>query len=111
MPSLLLCFVLFFLDEESKWRLRSCPWLALPSDTGRVLSIQSLTVQSSGERRANEVTGKQFRRSLYLCNMWNGNFDITIWICVSDDSSVEKLTRAMKESIQNSPCDIEGLDN
>lgn len=71
----------------------------------------SLVDESEIYGRANEVTGKQFRRSLYLCYMWNGNFDLTIWICVSDDSTVEKLTRAMKESIRNSPCDIEGLDN
>ena len=77
---------------------------------GRWLMSQKF-MEELRRRRANEVTGKQFRRSLYLCYMWNGNFDLTIWICVSDDSTVEKLTRAMKESIRNSPCDIEGLDN
>jgi len=37
-------------------------------------------------------------------------FDLRIWVCVSNDSDFRRLTRAMIESVENSPCDIKELD-
>lgn len=41
----------------------------------------------------------------------NKPFDLTFWLCFSDDSTIRRLTRAMIESIENSPCDIKELEN
>ncbi|KAA8547768.1 hypothetical protein F0562_004197 [Nyssa sinensis] len=37
-------------------------------------------------------------------------FEMRIWVCVSDDFDILKLTRAILESIEGSPCNISSLD-
>ncbi|KAA8547764.1 hypothetical protein F0562_004193 [Nyssa sinensis] len=38
------------------------------------------------------------------------HFEMRIWVCVSDDFDILKLTRAILESIEGSPCNISSLD-
>ncbi|GMJ12805.1 hypothetical protein like AT3G14470 [Hibiscus trionum] len=37
-------------------------------------------------------------------------FDLRVWVCVSDDFDVKKLTKAIVESIDRKSCDIQDLD-
>ncbi|KAJ6960547.1 disease resistance protein RGA3 [Populus alba x Populus x berolinensis] len=39
-----------------------------------------------------------------------GHFDLRIWVCVSVDFEIRKLSRAIIESIEGSPCAIQELD-
>ncbi|KAH7846926.1 hypothetical protein Vadar_019840 [Vaccinium darrowii] len=39
-----------------------------------------------------------------------GQFDLRIWVCVSNDFDVKRQMRAMLESIERGGCDIVGLD-
>ncbi|KAG5227242.1 disease resistance protein [Salix suchowensis] len=37
-------------------------------------------------------------------------FDLRIWVCVSDDFDIRRLTRAIIESIEDKPCTLQELD-
>ncbi|KAK9007743.1 hypothetical protein V6N11_074661 [Hibiscus sabdariffa] len=37
-------------------------------------------------------------------------FDLTVWVCVSDDFDVKRLTKAIVESIEEKSCNIQDLD-
>ncbi|KAK8626944.1 hypothetical protein V6N13_134573 [Hibiscus sabdariffa] len=37
-------------------------------------------------------------------------FDLRVWVCVSDDFDVKRLTKAIVESIEGKSCDIQDLD-
>ncbi|KAF9664022.1 hypothetical protein SADUNF_Sadunf17G0112900 [Salix dunnii] len=39
-----------------------------------------------------------------------GRFDLRIWVCVSDDFDIKRLTRAILESIEDMPCTFQELD-
>lgn len=39
-----------------------------------------------------------------------GRFDLRIWVCVSDDFDIRRLTRAIIESIEDKPCTLQELD-
>ncbi|KAG5227232.1 disease resistance protein [Salix suchowensis] len=39
-----------------------------------------------------------------------GHFDLRIWVCVSDDFDIRRLTRAIIESIEDKPCTLQELD-
>uniref|UniRef100_A0A6N2M6X5 NB-ARC domain-containing protein n=1 Tax=Salix viminalis TaxID=40686 RepID=A0A6N2M6X5_SALVM len=38
------------------------------------------------------------------------HFDLKIWVCVSTDSNIKRLTRAIIESIEGASCGLEELD-
>ncbi|XP_058108920.1 putative disease resistance protein RGA3 [Magnolia sinica] len=38
------------------------------------------------------------------------HFDVKIWVCVSEDFDVKRITKLMIESATGSPCNLEGLD-
>ncbi|KAF9664019.1 hypothetical protein SADUNF_Sadunf17G0112600 [Salix dunnii] len=39
-----------------------------------------------------------------------GRFDLRIWVCVSDDFDIRRLSRAIIESIEDKPCTLQELD-